>query len=142
MSRGQLTPKQEAFVHEYLVDLNATQAAIRAGYSPRTARAQGHRLLTDADIAAAIEAAQAERSERLRLTADDVLRGLHEEATFVGEGSSHSARVQAWAHIGKHLGMFVDKHEHTGPGGSPLPVAVNVYLPSNGRDVEGEGDGK
>lgn len=109
-----LTPKQAAFVREYLVDLNATQAAIRAGYSPRTARAQGHRLLTDADIAAAIEAAQAERAERLQLTADDVLKGLYAEATYDGEGSSHSARVQAWAHIGKHLGMFTDKVETSG----------------------------
>ncbi len=54
-----LTPKQELFVREYLVDLNATQAAIRAGYSADTARQQGSRLLTDVDVQDAVAAAQA-----------------------------------------------------------------------------------
>lgn len=53
-----LNPKQAAFVREYLVDLNATQAAVRVGYSPRTAKVQGSRLLTNADIKAAVEAGQ------------------------------------------------------------------------------------
>ena len=108
------TPKQAAFIQEYLVDLNATQAAVRAGYSARTARKIGHENLTKPHIKAAIEAAQAERAERTRITADDVLNGLHAEATFNGGGSSHSARVAAWAHLGKHLGMFKDQQEHSG----------------------------
>lgn len=49
-----MTSRQKKFVHEYIIDLNATQAAIRAGYSPRTARQIGHRLLTNVDIEAAI----------------------------------------------------------------------------------------
>lgn len=108
-----LTPKQAAFVQEYLLDLNATQAAIRAGYSPRTASFIGHENLRKPNIAAAIASAQAERSERLNITADEVLRGLHAEATLTGEGSSHSARVTAWAHLGKHLGLFTDRAEIT-----------------------------
>jgi len=68
-----LTPKQEAFVREYLVDLNATQAAIRAGYSQRTANEQGARLLANVSVRAAIEAAQAERAERVGISADAVL---------------------------------------------------------------------
>ncbi len=51
-----LTAKQERFVAEYLVDCNATQAAIRAGYSPETAKQQGSRLLTNADIKQAVAA--------------------------------------------------------------------------------------
>lgn len=109
-----LTPKQAAFVREYLIDLNATQAAIRAGYSEKTAYSQGQRLLKNAEVQAAIAKAQAQRAKRLQLTADDVLKGLYAEATYDGEGSSHSARVQAWAHIGKHLGMFTDKLETSG----------------------------
>ena len=111
---SKLTPKQTAFVQEYLLDLNATQAAIRAGYSTRTAYSQGQRLLKNVEIQAAVTAAQEARSERVKLDQDDVLTGLHKEATFTGEGSSHSARVAAWAHIGKHLGMFTDKVEHSG----------------------------
>ena len=71
-----LTAKQERFVAEYLVDLNATQAAIRAGYSKRTARSQGQRLLTNVDIAKAINAAVARRSERTEIEADAVIREL------------------------------------------------------------------
>lgn len=113
MSQSKLTPKQSAFVAEYLIDLNAAAAARRAGYSERTADRTGYENLRKPEIAAAIEAARLERSNRLQLTADDVLIGLHNEATFEGLGSSHSARVSAWAHIGKHLGMFTERHEMT-----------------------------
>ncbi len=58
---SKLTPKQEMFAEEFLIDLNATQAAIRAGYSKRTARSQAQRLLTNVDIAMAIDAAMDNR---------------------------------------------------------------------------------
>lgn len=77
----ELTDKQAAFVEEYLVDLNATQAAIRAGYSARTANAKAGELMLLPHIVAAIEEAKRERSERTRITADYVLRQavkLHE----------------------------------------------------------------
>lgn len=77
----EFTPKQAAFVREYLCDLNATQAAIRAGYSERTARAISCNLLTKVDIQAAIAAAQQKRAERLEIDADWVLKRLHSEAT-------------------------------------------------------------
>lgn len=73
---NELTPKQELFVAEYLKDLNATQAAIRAGYSPDTARQMGAENLSKPDIATAVEAARAEQLARVQLTADDVLREL------------------------------------------------------------------
>lgn len=73
---AELTPKQARFVEEYLVDLNGTQAAIRAGYSVRTANEQGSRLLANVSVAQAVGQAQAERSARLRLTQDRVLEEL------------------------------------------------------------------
>ena len=76
-----LSDKQARFVEEYLVDLNATQAAIRAGYSEDTARQQGSRLLTDADIADAVAAAMTARSERVGYTSDQLLRDLVDIAT-------------------------------------------------------------
>ena len=66
-------PLRERFVEEYLIDLNATQAATRAGYSSKTAYAQGHRLLKDPKIAVAISAAVAARSVRVEVTQDYVL---------------------------------------------------------------------
>lgn len=76
-----MTPKQQAFVREYLLDLNATQAAIRAGYSARTAEQQGPRLLGNVAVAAAVAAAQAARAARTEINAEWVLRRLYAEAT-------------------------------------------------------------
>ena len=103
-----LTPKQARFVEEYLIDLNATQAAIRAGYSKKTANEQGSQLLAKLSVRQAVAEAQAIRSERSAITQDEVIQGLKKEATLEGEGSSHSARVSAWAHLGKHFGMFTN----------------------------------
>jgi phage terminase small subunit len=76
-----LTSKQQRFVDEYLIDLNATQAAIRAGYSQKTANEQGARLLANASVQAAIVERIKARTERTKINADWVLRTLTEEAT-------------------------------------------------------------
>ena len=76
-----LTPKQQRFVEEYLVDLNASAAARRAGYSVRTANRMACENLTKPDIAGAIQAAKAQRSERTKVDADWVLRTLAAEKT-------------------------------------------------------------
>lgn len=107
-----LSAKRQRFVEEYLVDLNAAAAYRRAGYTARSdnvAAVEGHRLLSDPKIAAAISAAQAARSERTLITADEVIQGLKAEATRMGGGSSHGARVAAWVALGKHLALFVDR---------------------------------
>jgi phage terminase small subunit len=123
-----MTPKQRRFVEEYGTDLNATQAAIRAGYSARTANEQGARLLANANIATAIQVAQRARSERLQISQDDVLRGLHREATLTGDGASHAARVSAWTQIGKHLGMFIERRQQLGEDGQPVsPQASQAF---------------
>ncbi|WP_421849944.1 terminase small subunit [Oricola sp.] len=75
-----LTDKQKTFVKEFLVDLNATQAAIRAHYSRKTAYSQGSRLLKNVEVQSAIRAAMAQRSEQLDLDAKWVLQRLFEEA--------------------------------------------------------------
>lgn len=71
-----MTKKQKRFIEEYLIDLNATQAAIRAGYSPSTAKAIGSENLTKPDIKAQIDKAMAERSRRTGVNADRVLMEL------------------------------------------------------------------
>ncbi len=72
----QLNPRQRAFVAEYLKDLNATAAAIRAGYSSAAAAPIASRLLTDAKIAFAVERGKAQRLERINTTADSVVHEL------------------------------------------------------------------
>ncbi|HBO4858910.1 TPA: terminase small subunit [Pseudomonas aeruginosa] len=73
-----LTKKQRLFVDEYLIDLNATQAAIRARYSTRRAAEIGYQLLQRPEVAQAIQAAMAERSRRTEVEADYVIRRLRE----------------------------------------------------------------
>lgn len=75
-----LTPKQQRFVQEYLIGLNATQAAIRAGYSERTAQEQSSRLLSNVMVQSAIAAQQKGREERANATADEVLREINRMA--------------------------------------------------------------
>lgn len=75
-----LTRKQQTFVEEYLVDLNATQAAIRAGYSAKTANEQAARLLAKASVAEAVANAMEKRTERTQIDADWLLKRLADEA--------------------------------------------------------------
>ena len=73
---AKLTPKQKAFVQEYLIDLNATQAAIRAGYSQKTADVQGVRLLGNVKVQSALNEAMKNREIRTEITQDKVLKEL------------------------------------------------------------------
>lgn len=73
-----LTDKQELFCREYLVDLNATQAAIRAGYSENTASEQGARLLVNVKVQNYIQELKQQRNERNKVNADYVLKRLVE----------------------------------------------------------------
>lgn len=111
-----LTPKQRRFIEEYLIDLNATQAAIRAGYSAASAKQIGTENLSKPAIAAAIAEGQAKHAQDCGVTVQWVLKGLKGEAEFSGEGSSHSARVSAYGLLGKHLGMFAERHDHRHSG--------------------------
>ena len=75
-----LTPKQERFCEEYLKDLNAKQAAIRAGYNKKTAKEIGYENLTKPHLMAIISQGKRERSERTKVNADWVLRRLADSA--------------------------------------------------------------
>jgi phage terminase small subunit len=161
-----MTPKQQAFVAEYLVDLNGAEAARRAGYSPKTASVQAAQLMAMPHIKEAIEAGMAARAERVEITADNVLRELakigfgdirrlvtasgglrrlesldDQAAAMVaavdvvvkpvpgGEGEvEHVHKIKLWdkraalVDIGRHLGMFKERIEHSGPDGGPVQI--------------------
>jgi phage terminase small subunit len=162
VSDDTLTAKQQCFVSEYLVDLNATQAAIRAGYSEKTAYSIGPENLTKPLVQAAIAAAMEERAKRTEVTQDRVVAelakigfanmrnymrtgdngdpyldfsALTEDQTAAlaevtvddyvegrGENSRAVKRVKFKLHdkraalvdLGRHLGIFTDKVEHSG----------------------------
>ncbi|MCC2250069.1 terminase small subunit [Virgibacillus sp. AGTR] len=126
---AKLTAKQELFCQEYIIDLNATQAAIRAGYSEKTARQTAARLLTKANISARVKELKDKRAEKLELDAYWVLKRLKEisdrsmqqepvmqwdpnlgemvetgEYQFDSNGANKATEL-----IGKHIGMFDPK---------------------------------
>ena len=109
-----MTPKQQRFVEEYLVDLNATQAAIRAGYSEKNADKIGPELLGKTRVAEAVQMAQAARSEETGTTAAwvlDELKKVYEasmERNDKGVCTNPAAANRALELLGKHLGMFKD----------------------------------
>ena len=119
--------KQECFVEEYLIDLNATQAAIRSGYSKNTAKSQGQRLLTNVDIARAIATAQGHRTERTNITQDYVLESIFEAMERCKKADSFNATgvFKGAELLGKHLGMFQGDNQD-----------VTVNLPFDGWVIE------
>jgi phage terminase small subunit len=74
--REKLTPKQQRFCEEFMVDMKGTQAAIRAGYSPKAARFQSSRMLTNVDVQQYLNELRSQQQERLEINADAVLKEL------------------------------------------------------------------
>ena len=107
----ELTDKQARFCEEYLIDLNATQAAIRAGYSEKTANEQGARLLANVSVQEKIAELKAERSKRTEITQDSVIQELAAVARAEVKGVRAVDKLKALELLGKHLGMFVERYE-------------------------------
>jgi len=97
-----MTPKQQTFAQEYLRDLNATQAAKRAGYSHP--QVQGSQLLTHPAVKSRVQTELKNRSERVRVDTDWVITKLCLEAS--SPSNNASVRVKALELLGRHLGVF------------------------------------
>lgn len=102
---AKLTDKQKRFCEEYLIDLNATQAAFRAGYKEKTAYAQGQRLLKKVEAQQYLQQLMQQRSERTGVTADEVLHELQRIAMTEAEITGKE-KMKALELLGKHLGLF------------------------------------
>lgn len=154
-----LTPKQVRFVEEYLIDLNATQAATRAGYSAKTANEQGARLLANVSVRSALQDAMADRAKRMEMTADYVLTTIRDtverckqavpvldrkgKPVLVSTPNGDVAPAYTFDPmavlrgaelLGKHLKLFTEKTELTGPNGGPLQfqkIERTIVDPSN-----------
>lgn len=100
---AELTPKQERFCEEYLIDLNATQAAIRAGYSEKTAREQAAQNLSKLNIQEKIAELKAERSKRTEITQDRVIKELaamaFAKATDYAQIASNTVFIKSTAEL-------------------------------------------
>jgi phage terminase small subunit len=136
-----LNPRQQRFAAEYIIDFNATAAYQRAGYKAagHAAEVNASRLLSNAEVQAAIKVGMEALAKRTELTQDWIVERLKENAAraaqavpvFDREGSptgeytyQGSVVNRALELLGKHKGMFVDRHEVTGKNGAPIPVAT------------------
>ena len=147
-----LTPKQIAFVQEYLCDLNATQAAIRAGYSAKTAEWIGPQLLGKTHVFASIKKGMNQREKRTQITQDYVLRTIHETVercrqarpVFDQNGDPVLIRTptgdKAAAYtfdaksvlrgcelLGKHLGLFEKDNRQRNPVDAVAAIIAEIH---------------
>jgi phage terminase small subunit len=122
-----LNEKQRRFAEEYLIDLNATQAAIRAGYSTKTADRQGHRLLKNAEIQAAVTEGQRRRLRRVEVNQDTVLRELLRIAT---------ADIRNLFHPDGRLKKPEELDDDTAAAIASIEVVVRPVAGSDGEEVE------
>lgn len=110
-----LTAKQERFCREYIIDLNATQAAIRAGYSEKTAAEQGVRLLRNVKVKEKIQYLQRKLTKRVEITQENIVNelasiGFAEPSKYVRT----TDKIKALELLGKHLGIFTEKMQIEG----------------------------
>lgn len=116
-----LKVKQARFCQEYLVDNNATKAAIRAGYSEKTAYSIGSENLNKPEIRGQINKLLIQQAKRLDITADKVLVELAEIGfSDIGGDIKASDKTRAMELLGKNLRLFSDKIEFTGKDGGPI----------------------
>lgn len=125
-----MNAKQRRFTEEYLKDLNATQAAIRAGYSERTAYSQGQRLLKKVEIKNEIKKVQEEirknniaEATEIEEYLTSVMRGEQQEETLIGQGQGEQSitsikvsakdRIKAAELLGKRYGIWTEKQDIT-----------------------------
>lgn len=123
-----LTAKQQKFVLEYLVDLNATQAAIRAGYSKDSAANIGYENVIKPDIQKAIQEAQEKHRDKNNVTIAEITK-MHRKAYKVGKLNDIPSAMTASANnLAKLHGLIVDKSEVTNKGAIPVEVIESEYV--------------
>ncbi len=134
-----ITAKQARFLDEYLVDMNATQAAIRAGYAPKNAKVTACRLLTKANICAELKRRRESLQAQSELTAVSVLKALEGLYEIALKKSKLGDAIRAVELIGKHLGMFTGKIEQEGD--VIIKVFSNIPGAPGSRIQENDEDG-
>lgn len=115
-----ITDKMKLFCEEYLLDLNATHAARRAGYTGNHVPQIAFQLMENPAVRITIDALRAERSKGSDVTKDFVLRGIQKAIRLAEEAGNHNATLRGYELLAKHLGMFIERTEITGKDGEAI----------------------
>lgn len=134
MATNKLTDKQASFVSEYLIDLNATQAAIRAKYSEKTAQQVGSENLSKPVIQEAIRSAQIEAQDRNKVTVDEITRHHRRAIDLADESSQPSAMTTAANNLAKLHGLIIDHSQISGKDGAPIEIATTITFNGKSKD--------
>jgi len=131
-----MTPKQEAFVREYLIDLNASAAYKRAGYvaTGNAAEVNAIRLLRNAQVKVTIAAAMEKRANELEISAKYILESIKRVAEAAEAEKRFSDALRGYELLGKHFKLFTEKTEVTGKNGAPI-VATMLDVSKLSTDV-------
>lgn len=130
---GKLTPKQKRFCEEYMKDMNATQAAIRSGYSEKTAKVIAAQNLSKLNVQEYIQELKNEVAERSKITVDEIVKDLTDIAQDVLSEKPH--RLKAYEMLMKHLGGF-DADNKLSIDAEPTQMlwGTNAHLPEENED--------
>ena len=120
---SKLTKKQEAFCREYVVDFNGRQAAIRAGYSKKTADEQASRLLTNVKVADRVKELTNEQSKRLEITADELTRFFRMMKD--DENQKGADRIKAAENLAKRFGYYEEHNKQKQNTISPPTIIIS-----------------
>lgn len=140
MKESRLTAKQSRFVEEYLVDLSATQAATRAGYSAKTAGRTGHDNLKKPEIAEAIQKRMEKRSKRIQADADYVLQRMVEidqmDAADIMDEDGNLLPIKQWPSAWRRYISSMDVSEIKVGDGEALGVLKKIKWPDKLKNLE------
>ena len=127
-----LSEKQKRFGREYMVDFDVPAAYVRAGYSKKSARSAGGRLLRDPRMKAYIEELGVEAAERADLTIDSVLKNLREDRKAARAAGQYGPAVRADELLGKYLAMFTDVSKNVTPQQVSAEEGITNLCTQNG----------
>ena len=131
MNKIEITKKQKSFADEYLKDYNGKQAAIRAGYSEKSAETQASRMLSYAKVAEYLGKRQIEKEKKIGITIEAIIEELREVGFGVvdGEKLKMNDKIKALELLGKHLGMFSENKDKE----TEVNIMVQVVTVGNRR---------
>lgn len=142
-----LTEKQRRFVEEYMVDFDGTNAVLRAGYNCKHANRLAYQMLQNPAIKASIDYLSVQRASESVIKPDYVIKKITKTIEKAEEDNNHTAVLRGCELLARHLGMFIERQEISGPNGDAIAFkqveeAANAFTSAITRLIERGGEGE